>query len=68
MEAVDVVIDKIYDQLSMPYLVDSVIIEVTASIGAAVYFADGRNCGELIKHADMAMYRVKTPKSILSNH
>lgn len=59
---------KICDQLSMPYLVDGTVIKVSASIGTTVYPADGRNCDELIKHADIAMYLVKTQKTSLPNH
>lgn len=68
IEDAAVVTDKIYDQLAMPYLVDGAVIEVSASIGTAVYRADGRDFSELIKHADRAMYLDKTQKSILSNH
>ncbi|MEQ1776997.1 MAG: GGDEF domain-containing protein, partial [Nitrosomonas sp.] len=68
MEDATAVTKKICDQLSMPYLVDGTVIEVTASIGTTVYPADGRNCCELIKHADIAMYLVKTRKTSLTNH
>lgn len=68
IEDATVVTDKIYDQLAMPYLVDGTVIEVSASIGTAVYRSDGRNFSELIKHADIAMYLNKTQKSILSNY
>lgn len=68
IEDAAVVTDKIHGQLAMPYLVDDTLIKVSASIGTTVYRADGRNFSELIKHADIAMYLVKTKKSILSNH
>lgn len=63
MEDVAAVTKKICDQLSMPYLVNGAVIEVSASIGTTVYPAGGRNCCELIKHADIAMYLVKTRKN-----
>lgn len=63
MEDAATVTKKICDQLSMPYLVDGTVIEVSASIGTAIYPAGGRNCCELIKHADIAMYLVKTRKN-----
>ena len=68
VEDATAVTKKICDQLSMPYLVNGTVIEVTASIGTTVYPADGRNCCELIKHADIAMYLVKTRKTSLTNH
>lgn len=68
IEDAAVVTDKIHSQLAMPYLVDGAIIEVSASIGTTVYRSDGRDFSELIKHADIAMYLVKTKKSIQSNH
>lgn len=68
VEDATAVTKKICDQLSMPYLVDGSVIEVTASIGTNVYPADGRDCCELIKHADIAMYLVKTRKTTLTNH
>lgn len=63
MEDAAAVTKKICDQLSMPYLVDGTVIEVSASIGTAIYPAGGRNYCELIKHADIAMYLVKTRKN-----
>lgn len=63
MEDVAAVTKKICDQLSMPYLVNGAVIEVSASIGTTVYPAGGRNCCELIKHADIAMYLAKTRKN-----
>ena len=38
---------------------DGHVIEMTASIGSSVYKADGQNCNELIKNADVAMYLAK---------
>jgi GGDEF domain-containing protein len=35
---------------------------MTASIGVAVYQADGQNCNDFIKHADIAMYLAKLAK------
>jgi diguanylate cyclase (GGDEF)-like protein len=64
MEDAVAVTKKICVQLSMPYLVDGTAIKVSASIGTTVYSADGRDCRELIKHADIAMYRAKTQKAM----
>ena len=50
---------KIRAQLALPYAIDGTPIRVTASIGMATYPIDGEDCRELIKAADMAMYRDK---------
>lgn len=55
-----VVEQKIRAQLAAPYLVDGAMIAVTLSIGTAVYPKDAKDCQDLIKLADAAMYSVKT--------
>jgi diguanylate cyclase (GGDEF)-like protein len=63
------VVQKIHAQLAVPFVVDGSVITVTASIGTAVYRADGHQCSDLIKQADIAMYRAKArcgaPTSLL---
>lgn len=58
-ESVAEVARKLRAQLDPPYVVDGHTIEVTASIGVAVYPADGDSQNELIRRADLAMYRAK---------
>ncbi len=55
----DIVIDKIRKQLSMPYRIDDLDIELTISIGIATYPAGQQNIEELIVQADADMYRAK---------
>lgn len=62
-----VVTEKLRIQLSRPYRVDDTAIVISASIGTSIYPADGKNCSELIKQADIAMYLAKT-QPIQSNH
>jgi diguanylate cyclase (GGDEF)-like protein len=50
---------KLGDQLSRPYVVDSNSVEISASIGIAVYPADGNCQNDLIRRADLAMYLAK---------
>ena len=57
---------KIHLQLAEPYLVDDLTITVTASIGVAVTTANGMSQQDLIKQADIAMYRAKTLESSLA--
>lgn len=53
------VVTKIRHHLAAPYLIDGHEIRATASIGIAFYPEDGQTCGDLMKHADRAMYRAK---------
>ena len=46
-------------QIAMPLRVGSVEIEVSASIGIALYPDHGASSEELIRSADQAMYRIK---------
>jgi len=45
--------------LAEPFTFGSITLRTTASIGVAVYPADGTTGEELQRHADMAMYRAK---------
>ncbi len=42
-----------------PFVVEGREIQLTASIGIAVFPDDGRDASELVKHADMAMFQAK---------
>ncbi|KAF0223910.1 MAG: hypothetical protein FD176_1620 [Rhodospirillaceae bacterium] len=44
---------------SQPLIVDGTELSVDLSIGIACYPQDGRSAGELLRHADHAMYQVK---------
>ena len=50
---------SIADALSEPFLVDDKEVFVSASIGIAVYPADGRDPQSLMKNADAAMNQIK---------
>jgi len=58
-QAVLMVIDKVLKALSERYVVHGNEITVTASMGVSVYPNDGSTCDELLKAADIAMYRAK---------
>lgn len=53
------VAEKILHAVSQPYVLLDHNIEISASIGVALYPEDGNNEKNLIKHADDAMYRAK---------
>ncbi|MGR8980314.1 MAG: diguanylate cyclase domain-containing protein [Gammaproteobacteria bacterium] len=59
-ESAEVVTEKIRAHLAVSYEVDGNNVEISASIGVAVYRTGGQNCSDLIKQADMAMYHAKT--------
>lgn len=50
---------QLIDHLSEPYLVDNHTLYVGASVGSAVGPRDGRSVEELMRNADLALYRAK---------
>ncbi|MDO8704270.1 MAG: GGDEF domain-containing protein [Sulfuricaulis sp.] len=46
-------------RLSEPYIIDGHKIHMAVSVGVAVYPGDGRTFDDLMKQADIAMYRTK---------
>jgi len=53
------VAEKIVEKMSEPFDLEDNEIRIGASIGIAMYPADGKSSRELIKKADNAMYRTK---------
>ena len=51
--------NRIVERLSQPYNIEGHTLNITTSIGIAVYPEDGTNEEELMKNADIAMYRAK---------
>ena len=51
---------KIRARLAAPYFVDGVEVTMSVSIGTAVFPVDAKNRSELIRQADLAMYRAKS--------
>ncbi|SMF69541.1 PAS domain S-box-containing protein/diguanylate cyclase (GGDEF) domain-containing protein [Azospirillum oryzae] len=58
-DAADIVARKVLHALSEAYLIDGHELQVTPSIGIAVYPDDGIGIDALLKSADMAMYAAK---------
>ena len=50
---------RLVEQLSAPYLLGEKACHVTLSIGISVFPSDGNDSKELLKAADVAMYRAK---------
>lgn len=55
----EIVARKITESLHKPFYLDNHEIYVSASVGIAIYPADGKTGEELVRHADIAMYHVK---------
>ncbi|MEG2806118.1 EAL domain-containing protein [Stenotrophomonas sp.] len=54
-----VVAERIIASVSEPFLIDTLELQVTASLGIALYPSDATNERELMAHADAAMYHTK---------
>jgi diguanylate cyclase (GGDEF)-like protein len=53
------VAQKLIETLMQPYLIDDRELEIGASIGIAFYPDDCENSEELVRYADLAMYKAK---------
>ncbi len=53
------VANKIINAFSVPFIVHNQEINITASVGIAVYPIDGKDTDTLIRNADIAMYQAK---------
>ena len=51
--------EKLRAYLALPYVIGGTAIQLTASIGAAVFPRDGREYGELLERSDFVMFRKK---------
>ena len=51
--------EKIRAHLAMPYVIGETAIQMTTSIGVAVYPIDGHEHSELLQRSDLAMFRNK---------
>ena len=58
-EAATKIANKIIASIGNPFDIDGHHIEISSSIGIAVYPESGTNCNDLIKYADEAMYQSK---------
>ncbi len=58
-EQVQIVADLIIETLNIPYMLNALGYNSTASIGVALFGDHGNSHEELLKHADIAMYEAK---------
>lgn len=54
------VADKIRSALGQPFKIENFLLNISCSIGIALYPQDGDDKNTLIKHADLAMYYAKS--------
>lgn len=54
------VADKIRNALNQQFKIDNFLLNISCSIGIAIYPQDGDDKNTLIKHADLAMYYAKS--------
>ncbi|MEI4829784.1 DUF4084 domain-containing protein [Bacillus sp. FJAT-53711] len=58
-QGTSLIANRLLQELNKPISIKEYELTITPSIGIAVYPFDGTNATELMKHADMAMYRAK---------
>ncbi len=59
LQHVDIVAQHILDELARPFEVKAREVRISGSIGIALFPRDATTSGELMRHADAAMYAVK---------
>jgi diguanylate cyclase (GGDEF)-like protein/PAS domain S-box-containing protein len=57
---VETVCEKLLECLHLPITINTLALHASASIGASIYPDDANDASALLRHADMAMYAVKT--------
>ena len=59
VDAVASLMERLLEEITLPWITQSGQFDVTSSIGIALYPDDGSDAQTLLKHADSAMYRAK---------
>jgi diguanylate cyclase (GGDEF)-like protein/PAS domain S-box-containing protein len=58
-QSVRALVDRLIAQITTPWVIEHRSINVTCSVGVALYPTDGQSAAVLLHHADSAMYRAK---------
>lgn len=58
-QQLELVLRRILEAISAPYVIDGHMISISASIGVAIYPQDEADADTLLRHADQAMYLAK---------
>jgi diguanylate cyclase (GGDEF)-like protein/PAS domain S-box-containing protein len=59
MQAAENVWSKLIEALGLPFVIAGHELQISASVGIAVFPEDGADTAALLSHADLAMYRAK---------
>jgi two-component system cell cycle response regulator len=59
----EILAGKLQAVFSQPFQLDEHILKITASIGISLYPGDGEEAEDLLKYADIAMYRAKRDRN-----
>ena len=59
-DAIDATAARMIETLSQPYAIDGIEVAIGASVGVALFPADGASADELTKNADLALYQAKS--------
>jgi diguanylate cyclase (GGDEF)-like protein len=51
--------DKVVEAIAQPFVIDKLDVQIAASAGYAFYPADGQSVAELLRAADIALYKAK---------
>lgn len=55
----EILAEKLQQQLNQPYTYNNISLEITTSIGIAIYPIDGESSEKLLSNSDLAMYTAK---------
>ena len=58
-EVIETICKRLIHEVSRPYWVEGVAVQVSTSVGVAEFPADGKTAGLLMEHADQALYVAK---------
>jgi diguanylate cyclase (GGDEF)-like protein/hemerythrin-like metal-binding protein/PAS domain S-box-containing protein len=58
-EDCNIYMDKLLNEIEKPVSIKNDIIQISASVGIALFPEDGNSAEELLQHADLAMYQSK---------
>lgn len=58
-EECEQILDRVLQKLALPVVIDGQSVSVTASIGVSLYPGDIDDPDQLLRHADVAMYKAK---------
>ncbi len=59
IDEMETILQRVLNDISAPYQIDSICITISASIGVALFPFDDADADTLLRHADHAMYQAK---------